>query len=66
MQRTVRFLKQFVTFMLFMQCIFLQLVHQPRNTQNKIQSMTNINLLHVTTSTYHPQSLTPVPKHARD
>lgn len=32
----------FVNFMLFIQCIYLKLIHQPTNANNKIQLMTNI------------------------
>jgi hypothetical protein len=41
--------------MLFVPCILLQLIHQPNDAPNKMLYMTNINLLHVSTSGFHPQ-----------
>jgi hypothetical protein len=53
-------------FMLFVLCIFLQLINQPTYALNKIHWWTSIKLLHVSAPGYHHQrdyDGTPVPKH---
>ena len=46
-----------MTVILLILCIFLQLIHQPRNALNKIQFMTSIKLLHVSAPGCHPQEI---------
>jgi len=43
--------------MLFIACIFLQLMHQATDALNKIQFLTSINLLHVSTPGCQPQGI---------
>jgi hypothetical protein len=43
--------------MLLIPCTFLQLTRQPINALNKIQFMTNINLLHVSELAWLPQGI---------
>lgn len=53
-------LTKVVNFVLFVPCIFLQLIHQPSNSLNKIQFMTNINFLNVSGLVWHPHGLFPI------
>ena len=45
----------FANFMLFLSCVFLQLIYEPRNALSKIKCMTNINNLLVSPPGYHPR-----------
>jgi len=47
---------EFANFILLMQCIFLQLIHQPINALNKIQFITSIKLLHAKFQAFPPRS----------
>lgn len=46
---------KYINFMLLTPRLFLQLIHQQTNALNKIQFLTNIDLLHVLTLGCHPQ-----------
>jgi hypothetical protein len=48
----------FVSFTLFMQCLFLLLIHQSTYSLNKIYSEASIKLLHVSASGCHHQGVT--------
>lgn len=43
--------------MLLIQCLFLQLIHQPTYALNKIQFITSIKLIHVSALGCHPQGV---------